>query len=110
MRKIFTCLSLLALFALSVAAQGQTTINLNEGDKTLQSGIYIISNYTGSNRIIIALVLAAIILASSLLVEGSANHPAIYNLGVTGYIVAIILVALLVLDDLHKRFKKRKRK
>ena len=54
MRKIFTCLSLLALFALSVAAQGQTTINLNEGDKTLQSGIYIISNYTGSNRIIIA--------------------------------------------------------
>ncbi len=63
-----------------------------------------------ANRIIIALVLAAIILASSLLVEGSANHPAIYNLGVTGYIVAIILVALLVLDDLHKRFKKRKRK
>lgn len=63
-----------------------------------------------ANRIIIALVLAAIILASSLLVEGSANHPAIYNLGVTGYIVAIVLVALLVLDDLHKRFKKRKRK
>ncbi|GET10430.1 ABC1 kinase family protein [Ligilactobacillus agilis] len=63
-----------------------------------------------ANRIIIALVLAAIILASSLLVGGSANHPAIYNLGVTGYIVAIVLVALLVLDDLHKRFKKRKRK
>ena len=63
-----------------------------------------------ANRIIIALVLAAIILASSLLVEGSANHPAIYNLGVTGYIVAIVLVALLILDDLHKRFKKRKRK
>ena len=63
-----------------------------------------------ANRIIIALVLAAIILASSLLVEGSANHPAIYNLGVTGYIVAIVLVALLVLDDLHKHFKKRKRK
>lgn len=63
-----------------------------------------------ANRIIIALVLAAIILASSLLVEGSANHPAIYNLGVTGYIVAIVLVALLILDDLHKRFKKHKRK
>ncbi|MDO4456591.1 MAG: hypothetical protein Q4B66_07910 [Ligilactobacillus agilis] len=54
--------------------------------------------------------MSAIILASSLLVEGSANHPAIYNLGVTGYIVAIVLVVLLVLDNLHKRFKKRKRK
>lgn len=63
-----------------------------------------------ANRLIVALVLSAIILASSLLVEGSANHPAIYNLGVTGYIVAIVLVVLLVLDDLHKRFKKRKRK
>ena len=54
MQKIFTCLSLLALFAFSVAAQGQTTIDLNGGDQTLQSGTYIISNYTGSNRIIIA--------------------------------------------------------
>ncbi|GET09315.1 2-octaprenylphenol hydroxylase [Ligilactobacillus agilis] len=63
-----------------------------------------------ANRLIVALVLSAIILASSLLVEGSANHPAIYNLGVTGYIVAIVLVVLLVLDNLHKRFKKRKRK
>lgn len=63
-----------------------------------------------ANRIIVALVLSAIILASSLLVEGSADHPAIYNLGVTGYIVAIVLVVILVLDDIHKRFKKRKNK
>ena len=46
MRKIFTCLSLLALFAFSVVAQGQTTIDLNGGDQTLQSGTYTISNYS----------------------------------------------------------------
>lgn len=89
-----------------VVSSGQTrfSIRYKGQDKLLDRIDHL------ANRIIIALVLAAIILASSLLVEGSANHPAIYNLGVTGYIVAIVLVALLVLDDLHKRFKKRKRK
>lgn len=89
-----------------VVSSGQTrfSIRYKGQDKLLDRIDHL------ANRLIVALVLSAIILASSLLVEGSANHPAIYNLGVTGYIVAIVLVALLVLDDLHKRFKKRKRK
>ena len=41
MRKIFTCLSLLALFALSVAAQGQTSIDyINENGKTQSTSTY----------------------------------------------------------------------
>ena len=41
MRKIFTCLSLLALFALSVAAQGQTSIDyIDENGETQSTSTY----------------------------------------------------------------------
>ena len=41
MRKIFTCLSLLALFALSVAAQGQTSIDyIDENGETQNTSTY----------------------------------------------------------------------
>ena len=41
MRKIFTCLSLLALFALSVAAQGQTSIDyIDENGETKNTSTY----------------------------------------------------------------------
>lgn len=44
---------LLYLLFIPLVAWGQTRIYLNNGDQTLSSGTYIISNYTGKNRIII---------------------------------------------------------
>ena len=53
MRKIFTLLFSLLLLPL-VAWGQQITIDLGQEDQTLSSGTYIISNYSGPNRIIIA--------------------------------------------------------
>lgn len=57
------------------------------------------------DRLVSAIILAALILGSSLLVQGSAQHPAIYKLGVVGYIISFIVIVLMVLDSLWIRFK-----
>ncbi|WP_330767778.1 ABC1 kinase family protein [Ligilactobacillus equi] len=62
------------------------------------------------NRIIVALVLAAIFIGSSLLIEGSVNHPTIYRIGVFGYFFTFILIGILVLDSLIRRWRKWKRR
>lgn len=58
------------------------------------------------NRLIIAIILAAIIVGSSLLVEGSANHPHIYRLGVAGYSLAIVIIVVMVINELVHRYRK----
>ncbi|KRN89654.1 ABC1 kinase family protein [Ligilactobacillus ceti] len=62
------------------------------------------------NRLITAIVLAAIIVGSSLLVQGSVNHPTIYKIGVAGYLIAVIIIVILLLNELHYRLKKRSKK
>lgn len=62
------------------------------------------------NRVIIAIILAAIIVGSSLLVEGSANHPHIYRLGVFGYSLAIIIIVVMVISELIQGYRKRRRR
>lgn len=62
------------------------------------------------NRLVVALILAAIIVGSSLLVEGSADHPHIYRLGVTGYSLAIIIVICLVLSELITHYRNRRKR
>ncbi|GBG93710.1 2-octaprenylphenol hydroxylase [Ligilactobacillus salitolerans] len=60
------------------------------------------------DRLVAALIISALILGSSLLVQGSAGHPAIYKLGVTGYIISFVVILLLIGYSLHTRFKNRK--
>jgi ubiquinone biosynthesis protein len=60
------------------------------------------------NRLMVTIILAAIILSSSLLVQGSAGHPAIYNIGVTGYLISFVIIILLILDELRRHFKHKK--
>lgn len=60
-----------------------------------------------TNRLVVALILAAIIVGSSLLVEGSADHPHIYRLGVTGYSIAIVIVIILVSSELITRWRQK---
>lgn len=61
------------------------------------------------NRIIIAIILAAIIVGSSLLVEGSTGHPHIYHLGVFGYSLAIIIIITMAVSELIRRYRKYRR-
>lgn len=58
-----------------------------------------------TNRFLVVIILAAVILGSSLLVENSVEHPSIYRLGVTGYAISIIVILVLVLSELIHRFK-----
>lgn len=60
------------------------------------------------NRLLIVIILAAIILGSSILVEGSANHPNINHLGVAGYCLAIIVIILLVINEFINHWRHRK--
>lgn len=62
------------------------------------------------NRITIAIILAAIIVGSSLLAEGSANHPSIYRLGVFGYSLAIIIIVIMTISELVRRYRNYRRR
>lgn len=58
-----------------------------------------------TNRFLIVIILAAVILGSSLLVENSTQHPHIYHLGVMGYAISIAVIVILVLSELVHRFR-----
>lgn len=84
--------------------QGQGRLNIRyKGQDTLLNRLEQIIN-----RLMITIILAAIILSSSLLVQGSADHPAIYNIGVGGYLVSFVIIIFLILDELRRHFKHRK--
>ena len=80
--------------------QGRIAFKLKDQDKLLDRLEKIV------NRVILAIILAALIMSSSLLVQGSAAHPAIYNIGVLGYLLAAIVVIILIISELHRHFKK----
>lgn len=80
--------------------QGKIAFKLKDQDKLLDRLEKIV------NRVILAIILAALIMSSSLLVQGSAAHPAIYNIGVLGYLLAAIVVIILIISELHRHFKK----
>ena len=62
------------------------------------------------NRFMIAIILAAVILGSSLLVQGTPADSHIYRLGVSGYIIAIIIIILLVVTEVIHRWRNWRRK
>lgn len=64
------------------------------------------------NRLMIVIILAAIILGSSLLVEGSNSHPVIFRIGVAGFLISIaVIIGLLIGTAVHRwRLKRHHRK
>ncbi|WP_294545555.1 AarF/UbiB family protein, partial [uncultured Limosilactobacillus sp.] len=73
---------------LEVLSTGQAKINFQYKDQAR-----VLRNLERMlNRLLIVIVLAAIILGSSILVEGSNGHPAIFKLGTAGYSIAIIVI------------------
>ena len=89
---------------LDVLMQGQGKINFRF--KGQQQFLDRIDHLV--NRLVIAIILAALILGSSMLVMGGQNHPAIYNLGVSGYVISFILILFLILTTLHTHYKNKK--
>lgn len=59
-----------------------------------------------TNRFLIVIILAAVIVGSSLLVESSTAHPHIYRIGVTGYAISIAVIVVLVLSELIHRIRR----
>lgn len=58
-----------------------------------------------ANRFLIVIILAAVILGSSILVEGSSRHPGIYHLGVAGYTIALVVIIVLVVNETIHRWR-----
>ncbi|MFR0579996.1 ABC1 kinase family protein [Limosilactobacillus mucosae] len=91
---------------LEVLSTGQAKINFQYKDQAR-----VLRNLERMlNRLLIVIVLAAIILGSSILVEGSSSHPAIFKLGTAGYSIAIIVIICLFIGDLYRHLKKHHKK
>lgn len=58
-----------------------------------------------TNRFLIVIILAAVILGSSVIIEGSSQHPHIFRLGVIGYSIALVVIVALVLSEIGHRWK-----
>lgn len=61
------------------------------------------------NRLLIVIMLASLILSSSILVVGSHDHPFIYKLGVAGWIIAIAIAVILVIMNVRRSWQRRHR-
>lgn len=59
-----------------------------------------------ANRLLVVIVLAAVILGSSLLIESSTRHPHIYHLGVFGYAISIGVIIVLIVSELWHRIRR----
>lgn len=53
------------------------------------------------NRLLIVIMLASLIMSSSILVVGSSAHPIIYKLGVAGWILAIVITAIFLIKNAY---------
>lgn len=86
---------------LEVLSSGQAKINFQYKDqakllRTLERMV---------NRLLIVIILAAVILGSSMLVEAGTKHPAVFRLGTTGYTIALIIILFLCISELIRYWK-----
>ena len=85
------------------ANQARLTLKLKDQNKILYRLDQIV------NRIMVTIILAAVILGSSMLVQGSHENTPVYNLGVTGFIVSLIVIILMTLGGIHRHLKDKKK-
>lgn len=84
------------------ASQARLTLKLKDQNKLM----YRIDQVV--NRIMVTIILAAVILGSSMLVQGSHEHSPVYNLGVFGFILSLIVIGLLVIGGIHRHLRDKK--
>lgn len=83
--------------------QARLTLKLKDQNRILYRIDQIV------NRIMITIVLAAVILGSSMLVQGSHGETLAYDLGVTGFIVSLIVVILMTIGGIHRYLRDKKK-
>lgn len=90
-----------AVTALDTINNGDIRVKLHySGQKRLLGQVERITN-----RFLVVIILAAVIMGSSLLVDNSAQHPHIYHLGVAGYVISLVVIVALVGSELVHRFR-----
>lgn len=62
------------------------------------------------NRLVIAIILAAVIIGSSLLVQAREANDLIARLGVIGYSAALLVIIGLVISSLYRRYQRWRHK
>lgn len=85
------------------ASQACLTLKFKDQNKLLYHLDQIVS------RIMVTIILAAVILGSSMLVQGSYRHPMVYKLGVSGFIVSLIVIVLMMIGGIHQHLKDKRR-
>lgn len=60
------------------------------------------------DRLMVVIILAAVILGSSILVKGSDDHSSINHIGMVGYLVAILVIIILLISTVVERWRRRK--
>lgn len=58
------------------------------------------------NQLATVIVIAAVIMGSSIMVVGSTDHPFIHDFGIWAYVIAIILVVIMMISWLWKSWRK----
>lgn len=84
------------------ASQARLTLKLKDQNKIMYRIDQIV------NRIMVTIILAAIILGSSMLVQGSHEHSPVYNIGVAGFIISLIVIFLMLIGAIHRHLKDKK--
>lgn len=87
---------------MTILASGEQQFNFHyQGqDKVLKSLHKMV------NQLATVIVIAAVIMGSSIMVVGSSDHPFIHDFGIWAYVIAIILVVIMMISWLWKSWRK----
>jgi len=89
------------LAALDTFENGQTRVNIVFSHRKL----FIDRIDTMVNKIVLAVILAALIVGSSLLVQSHPDNSWITNIGIFGYVTAVVVIIGLAIGTLHSWYR-----
>jgi ubiquinone biosynthesis protein len=94
------------LSALDTFENGQTRVNLVFSHRKL----FIDRIDSMVNKIVLSVILAALIVGSSLLVQSHPDNSWITNIGIFGYVSAVVVIIGLLIGTLHSWYTHWRRK
>ncbi|MFC6165064.1 ABC1 kinase family protein [Lactiplantibacillus dongliensis] len=94
------------LSALDTFENGQTRVNIVFSHRQQ----FIDRIDTMVNKVVLAVILAALIVGSSLLVQSHSDNSWITNIGIFGYVTAVVVIIGLTIGTLHSWYRHWRRK
>jgi ubiquinone biosynthesis protein len=94
------------LSALDTFENGQTRVNIVFSHRKQ----FIDRIDTMVNKVVLAVILAALIVGSSLLVQSHSDNSWITNIGIFGYVTAVVVIIGLTIGTLHSWYRHWRRK